>query len=66
MSDYMDGNMLGGTLGELFSMDVTSAMLTCVSCGASWAVAIRPPAPTSTNIAYITQKMGDANTSNGA
>jgi hypothetical protein len=48
MSDYMDGNMLGGTLGELFSMDVTSAMLTCVSCGASWAVAqtrVYPHAP---------------------
>jgi predicted oxidoreductase len=39
MSDYMDGNMLGGTLGELFSMDVTSATITCVSCGASWAIA---------------------------
>jgi ribosomal protein S27E len=39
MSDYMDGNMLGGTLGELFSMDVTSATVTCVSCGASWAIA---------------------------
>ena len=39
MSDYMDGNMLGGSLGELFSMDVTSATGTCVSCGASWALA---------------------------
>jgi hypothetical protein len=42
MSDYMDGNMLGGALGELFSMDVTSAVGTCVSCGASWAI---PHAP---------------------
>ena len=48
MSDYMDGNMLGGTLGELFSMDVTSATVTCVSCGASWAIAqarVYPHAP---------------------
>ena len=48
MSDYMDGNMLGGELGELFSMDVTSATLTCVSCGASWAIAqtrVYPHAP---------------------
>src|SRR2546430_1101857 len=48
MSDYMDGNMLGGTLGELFSMDVTSAVATCVSCGASWAIAqtrVYPHAP---------------------
>jgi len=39
MSDYMDGNMLGGTLGELFSMDVTTASITCVSCGATWMIA---------------------------
>jgi ribosomal protein S27E len=39
MSDYMDGNMLGGALGELFSMDVTSATVTCVSCGAGWVIA---------------------------
>jgi hypothetical protein len=48
MSDYMDGNMLGGTLGELFSMDVTSATVTCVSCGANWAIAqtrVYPHAP---------------------
>ena len=48
MSDYMDGNMLGGTLGELFSMDVTGATGTCVSCGASWAIAqarVYPHAP---------------------
>jgi Family of unknown function (DUF6510) len=48
MSDYMDGNMLGGSLGELFSMDVTSATGTCVSCGASWAIAqlrVYPHAP---------------------
>jgi Family of unknown function (DUF6510) len=48
MSDYMDGNMLGGTLGELFTMDVTSAVGTCASCGASMAIAqarVYPHAP---------------------
>ncbi len=48
MTDYMDGNMLGGTLGELFSMDVTGATVTCVSCGASLAIAqtrVYPHAP---------------------
>ena len=39
MSDYMDGNMLGGTLGELFTMDVTAATVTCASCGAAMAIA---------------------------
>ena len=48
MSDYMDGNMLGGSLGELFSMDVTSATVTCLSCDASLAIAqtrVYPHAP---------------------
>ena len=48
MSDYLDGNMLGGTLGELFAMDVTGATVTCASCGASWAIAqarVYPHAP---------------------
>ena len=48
MSDYMDGNMLGGTLSELFTMDVTGAVGTCVSCGARWAIAqarVYPHAP---------------------
>ena len=46
--DYMDGNMLGGELGELFAMDVTTAAITCVSCGASWTIAqtrVYPHAP---------------------
>jgi hypothetical protein len=34
--------------------------------GASCAVAMRPPAATITNIAYITQKMGERSTSDGA
>ena len=36
----------------------TSATLKSLAIGASCAVAIRPPAPTSTNIRYITQKIG--------
>ena len=30
---HMDGNMLGGDLGELFTMDVTMAVGQCASCG---------------------------------
>jgi len=33
--------------------------------GASWAVAIKPPAPTMTNIAYITQNTGVVSASVG-
>ena len=36
----------------------TPATLKSLAIGASCAVAIRPPAPTSTNIRYITQKIG--------
>ena len=48
MSDYMDGNMLAGKLGELFAVDVTAAVGTCVSCGAAMAIAqtrVYPHAP---------------------
>ena len=48
MSDYVDGNMLAGVLGELFTMDVTTAVGTCASCGASGAIAqarVYPDAP---------------------
>jgi predicted RNA-binding Zn-ribbon protein involved in translation (DUF1610 family) len=48
MSDYVDGNMLAGVLGELFTMDVTTAVGTCASCGASVAIAqahVYPNAP---------------------
>ena len=30
---HLDGNMLGGDLGELFTMDVTMAVGQCASCG---------------------------------
>ena len=36
---HMDGNMLGGALGELFTMDMTMAVGECTSCGASIAIA---------------------------
>jgi hypothetical protein len=36
----------------------TSAILKSLAMGASWATAIRPPAATSTNIAYMTQNTG--------
>ena len=48
MSDYLDGNMLAGTLGELFTMDVTTAVAECVSCGTSGTIAqvrVYPDAP---------------------
>lgn len=39
MSDHLDGNMLAGILGELFTVDVTTAVGQCVSCGTSGAIA---------------------------
>jgi Family of unknown function (DUF6510) len=33
--DYLDGNALGGALGELFAVDVTAAVGQCASCGTS-------------------------------
>ena len=36
---HMDGNMLGGALGELFTMDMTMAVGQCTSCGATVALA---------------------------
>jgi Family of unknown function (DUF6510) len=35
MSDHLDGNMLAGALGELFAVDVTTAVGQCASCGAT-------------------------------
>jgi hypothetical protein len=32
-ADYVDGNALGGPLGELFAVDVTAAIGRCVNCG---------------------------------
>ncbi len=48
MSDYVDGNMLAGVLRELFTVDVTTAVGKCASCGASGAIAqahVYPDAP---------------------
>lgn len=33
MTSYLDGNVLGGTLGEVFAVDMTVAVGTCASCG---------------------------------
>ena len=35
----MDGNVLAGLLGEVFGVDVTSALVTCVGCSRQQAVA---------------------------
>ncbi len=43
----------------------TASILKSWAIGASCAVAISPPAPTSTNIAYMTQKIGERIISNG-
>jgi Family of unknown function (DUF6510) len=32
---HLDGNMLGGDLGELFTMDITMAVGQCASCSAT-------------------------------
>lgn len=48
MSDYLDGNMLAGALGELFAVDVTTAVGRCASCGTSSLLAqarVYPDAP---------------------
>ena len=33
MMAHLDGNVLGGALGELFTVDVTTAVGQCASCG---------------------------------
>ena len=33
MSTHLDGNVLGGELGELFTVDITAATGQCASCG---------------------------------
>ncbi len=43
----------------------TSMILKSLAIGASCAVAMRPPAATSTNMTYMTQKTGLLNTSTG-
>jgi len=44
----LDGNALGGPLGELFTFDITSAVATCAGCGrrspgAAWVVFVDAP-----------------------
>jgi predicted RNA-binding Zn-ribbon protein involved in translation (DUF1610 family) len=39
MTEYLDGNVLGGALGELFAVDITTAQAQCSSCGTRRAVA---------------------------
>jgi xanthine/CO dehydrogenase XdhC/CoxF family maturation factor len=39
MTDYLDGNVLGGALGELFAVDVTAAVARCAACGTPGVVA---------------------------
>lgn len=34
MQTYLDGNVLAGPLGEVFAVDMTSAMGQCAACGA--------------------------------
>jgi Zn finger protein HypA/HybF involved in hydrogenase expression len=35
MTAYLDGNVLGGMLGDVFAVDVTTAVSQCNSCGTS-------------------------------
>jgi hypothetical protein len=35
MVEYLDGNAIGGALGELFAVDMTTAVGQCASCGTS-------------------------------
>ena len=39
MNAHLDGNVLGGELGELFAVDVTAADGQCASCGVISAIA---------------------------
>jgi uncharacterized Zn finger protein len=39
MSTHLDGNALGGELGELFTADITAATGRCASCGTVSAIA---------------------------
>jgi hypothetical protein len=38
VTTHLDGNMLGGALGEVFAVDVTTAVGQCASCGTSQAL----------------------------
>ena len=37
-ADRLDGNALGGVLGEIFSPEMTAAIGTCAHCGARGAI----------------------------
>ena len=50
-------NVSAGSVSPMMLTGI-SAILKSLAIGASCAVAIRPPAPTSTNITYITQNTG--------
>jgi predicted RNA-binding Zn-ribbon protein involved in translation (DUF1610 family) len=39
MTAHLDGNALAGTLGEVFAVDVTTAIGKCASCGTTGAIA---------------------------
>ena len=39
MNTHLDGNVLGGELGELFTVDITAATGRCASCGTVSAIA---------------------------
>ncbi|WP_043615154.1 DUF6510 family protein [Nonomuraea candida] len=39
MTEHLDGNALAGPLGELFTVDMTSATGRCASCGLTGPVA---------------------------
>ena len=39
MSTHLDGTVLGGDLGELFTVDITAATGRCASCGTVSAIA---------------------------
>jgi uncharacterized Zn finger protein len=39
MSTHLDGNVLGGELSELFTVDLTAATGKCASCGTVSAIA---------------------------
>ena len=33
MTTHLDGNVLAGTLGEVFAVDITTTVGQCASCG---------------------------------
>ncbi|HEV2371322.1 MAG TPA: DUF6510 family protein [Streptosporangiaceae bacterium] len=39
MTAHVDGNAIGGALGEVFGVDITTSVGRCASCGTSGAIA---------------------------